>query len=236
LVAVSTAIAADPAAVSFARGVSAYVREEYVASQQAFGEAVQLAPASPDAWANYGTASWAMADTAAAVLAWRRGLALEPNATDLQQYLMVVRDLGPTSPGWVPALPRNATVWVFGLLWMLAWGSAWVSRRQRTAAHAWWTSRLPLPLAAGALVVGLAAIEIESRIAGNRLAVVRRAMTLSSDPAIGMDRGPLVGTGEIVRVVGRRGGWARVEATDDRDGWIASAQLFDVANRRLPRD
>jgi hypothetical protein len=236
LTAVSTAIALDPAAVSFARGVSAYVREEYGASQQAFGEAVQLAPASPDAWANYGTASWAVADTATAVLAWRQGLALEPNATDLQQYLMVVRDLGPTSPGWVPALPRNATVWLFGSLWIAAWGLAWVSRRRPTAAHAWWTSRLPLPLAAAAVVVGLAAIEIESRIAGNRLAVVRHAMTLSSDPAIGMDRGPLVGTGEIVRVVGRRGGWTRVEATDDRDGWIASAQLFDVADRRLPRN
>jgi uncharacterized protein YgiM (DUF1202 family) len=57
-----------------------------------------------------------------------------------------------------------------------------------------------------------------------------------SDPAFGMDRGPTVGTGEIVRIAGRRGTWTRVEAADDRDGWIASSQLLPLADRRTPRD
>ena len=89
--------------------------------------------------------------------------------------------------------------------------------------------------AGAAVVVGLAAMELESRIEGSRLGVVRRATSLSSDPALGMDRGPSLGTGEIVRVLGRRGGWTRVEATADREGWIASSELFPLDSRRPPR-
>lgn len=222
--------AATPAS-HFARGVSAYVREDYPVARAAFADAVALAPAAPDAWANYGTASWALGDTAAAVVGWRQGLAIEPNASDLQHHIALVREEGPSSPGYVPALPRNATVYLFALLWLSAWVFAWVARRSHP-----WAGRLPLPLAVCALMVGLVATELETRITGTRLAVVRRAASLTSDPAIGMDRGPVVGTGEVVRVAGRRGTWTRVEATDDRDGWIASSQLFLLADRRPPRD
>ena len=233
--AISSAFAADPASTYFARGVSAYVRHDYPLAQQAFRATVEHAPTSGDAWANYGTAAWAAADTATAVLGWRQGLAIEPGAADLHQYLTVVRELGPTSPGWVPAVPRSATVWLFGLLWIAAWAFAWIAPR-RPDAYGSLSNRLAMPLAVCALVVGLASIEIEARVAGARLAVVRHAGSLTSDPAIGMDRGPVVGTGEIVRVVGRRGGWSRVEATDERDGWIPSSQLLLVADRRPPSD
>jgi hypothetical protein len=118
-------------------------------------------------------------------------------------------------------------VWLFGFLWVAAWLLAWWGKR----AHPW-AARLPMPLAAVALLVGLVAIETETRITGNRLAVVRRAASLTSDPALGMDRGPTVGTGEIVRIAGRRGSWTRVEATEDRDGWLPSSQLVLLSDRR----
>ena len=231
---VGSAIAADSAATHFARGVSAYVRQDYHAARGAFTDAIARAPTAPDAWANYGTASWSLGDTAAAVLGWRQALAIQPDADDLQQRMDLVRDEGPASPGWVPALPRNATVWFFAILWMTAWAFAWIARR----AHPWagWAGRVPVPLAACALIVGLASIELETRISGTRLAVVRHAAPLMSDPAFGMDRGPTVGTGEIVRIAGRRGTWTRVEAADDREGWIASSQLWVLADRRAPRD
>jgi tetratricopeptide (TPR) repeat protein len=229
----------DPAAPHFARGVSAYIRHDYPAAQVAFETAVELAPTAGDAWANYGTAAWSATDTASAVFAWRQGLSLDPNASDLQQYINLPREVGMTSPGWVPGLPRNAAVWLFGLLWISAWVIAWGARRQWSWRHAPavadWTGRLALPLGACALIVGLMAIEIESRTAGNQLAVIQRAGQLTSDPALGMDRGPAVGTGEIVRIVGRRGVWSRVEATEDRDGWIASSQLLPLSDRRPPR-
>jgi tetratricopeptide (TPR) repeat protein len=227
----TVAFADDLASTHFARGVSSYLRQDYPAARAAFAEAVEAAPASPDAWANYGTASWAVADTAAAVLGWRQALVMQPAATDAHQYMDVVRSMGPTAPGWVPPLPRNATVWLFAVLWIAAWALAWFARRDHP-----WAARVPLPLAACALIVGVLAIEAETRVTGSRLAVVRRATSLTSDPAIGMDRGPTVGTGEIVRVAGRRGGWTRIEATEDRDGWMPSSQLALLSDRRPLRD
>jgi hypothetical protein len=124
---------------------------------------------------------------------------------------------------------------MFVVLWIGAWLSAWIARPRAPSGPAW-MARLPLPLAACALIVGLFSIELDTRISGTRLAVVRRAAPLTSDPAIGMDRGPAVGTGEIVRIAGRRGTWTRIEATEDRAGWIASSQLLPLADRRIPRD
>src|SRR5205085_6041272 len=88
------AMAADTAGVQFARGVSAYVRQDFPAARDAFAEAAAQAPASADAWANYGTASWSLADTANAVFAWRQGLALEPDAEDLQLRVSLPHDIG----------------------------------------------------------------------------------------------------------------------------------------------
>ena len=83
--------------------------------------------------------------------------------------------------------------------------------------------------------MGLVAIEVETRVAGGRVAIVRHAVSLSADPALGMDRGPQVGTGEMVRIVGRRGIWIRVEASDEREGWVASTDVHALSERRLPR-
>jgi hypothetical protein len=231
----AAALAADSAGVLFARGVSAYLRQDYPAARAAFAGAVTAAPNAPDAWANYGTASWTVGDTAAAVFGWRQGLTIEPSAEDLQNRLTSVRLDGPSSPGWVPAVPRNAMALAFAALWLTAWVFAWMSSR-KSATQYDWTSRLAMPLAACAVIVGILSIEVETRIAGARLAVVRRAATLTSEPAIGMDRGPNVGTGEIVRVIGRRGIWSRVEGAGDRDGWIASFLLAPLDERRPLRD
>jgi tetratricopeptide (TPR) repeat protein len=223
------AIASDMARSHFLRGVSAYLRQDFVASRDAFADAAADEPRSADAWANYGTASWTIADTAAAVLGWRQALAIDPGASDLHQRLDAIRAANMTAPGWVPQLPRHAVVWLFAALWIAAWLLAWLAPRAREwhGLH-----RVALPLGVCALLIGLVAIETEMRISGERLAVVRHTTSLVSDPAIGMDRGPNVGIGEIVRAIGRRGSWTRVEATDDREGWIPSAQLLHLSDRR----
>lgn len=225
------AVAGDPAAVYFARGVSAYVRQDFAAARSSFAQAAAMAPDSPDSWANYGTASWSLSDTAGAVYGWRQALALEPDASDLQYRSSLAHEVGPSSPGWVPQLPSHASVWTFVVLWFGAWTVAWLARRPHP-----WASRAAMPAVVCALLFGVLAIELETRIAGARLAVVRSGGALTSDPAIGMDRGPAVGTGEIVRVAGRRGTWTRVEAAGDRDGWTPTQQILPLAKRHPPRD
>ena len=229
LVTAGVGLAADMARSHFLRGVSAYLRHDFVAAREAFAEAADNEPMSADAWANYGTASWTVADTAAAVYGWRQALAIDPGASDLHHRIDAVRSASITAPGWVPQLPRNATVWLFAALWLSAWLLAWLAPR----ARAWsGLNRAALPLGVCALLIGLVAIETETRISGKRLAVVRLTTSLTTAPAIGMDRGLNVGIGEIVRAVGRRGSWTRIETTDDRQGWIPTSQLLHLADRR----
>jgi len=229
----TAALAADLASAHFARGVSAYVSRNAEGARASFGDAALMEPRSPDAWANFGTASWTAGDTAAAMYGWRQALALDPTAEDVRQRVALIRDDGPLAPGWVPPLPRDAATWFFAVLWLAGWSMAWLSQ----GSGRWrWASRWPMPVLTTALVVGAAAIEVESTTAGARLAVVRGAIALSPDPALGMDRGPALGTGEIVRVTARRGGWSLVEATGDRDGWVPSARLLALDERRVPRD
>ena len=89
--AAGVAIASDMARSHFMRGVSAYLRQDFAASRDAFAEAVENEPASADAWANYGTASWTIADTAGAVFGWRQALAIDPGASELHQRIDGVR-------------------------------------------------------------------------------------------------------------------------------------------------
>lgn len=230
LSAAATAFASDPAATYFARGVSAYLREDYGVARQSFAASLELQPRSPDAWANFGTASLSGGDTASAVVGWRQALALQPAAADLRGNVELLRGLAPSEPGWVPPMPAHAAVWAFAILWLATWMLAWSALRHRRV------TRWPLPVGAAALLVAFAATEIEALTVGARLAVVRRALSVTSDPALGMDRGAALGTGEIVHVLARRGGWTLVRGSADREGWVATSRLHFLDERRPPRD
>jgi tetratricopeptide (TPR) repeat protein len=225
------ASSADSAPTAFASGVSSYLREDYASARDAFATAATLDPRSADAWANFGTASWAMADTASAVLGWRQALSLDPGARDLQSRIGTLRPIGASSPGWVPALPANFMVWLFATLWLAAWILAWVNRRVPGTI-----TRQATPLAVLAVLVGLIAIKIDEKVVGADTVVIRRPLSLSTDPAMGMDRGPSVSTGEMLRSAGRRGSWVRVDAADGRTGWVSDDQIVFIADRRIPRD
>jgi hypothetical protein len=226
----AAALAVTPASTHFARGVSDYVRQEYAAAAGAFGAAAALEPRSSDAWANFGTASYAAADTAGAAFGWRQALALDPSATDLRQHMLLLRDASPSAPGWVPSVPAHGGSWLFIALWIATWTLAWMARRPGSQFAGW-----PVRIGTVAILVGLANIELETRVRGADLGVVRRAGPLSTEPALGVDRGPAVGTGEIVRIIGRRGGWTRIEASSERDGWIATSQLLRLEDKHAHR-
>ena len=224
-VGVATAHAYDVAAQrAFDAGVAAYQRHDFVAAREAFIASATVEPRAPDAWANLGTASWAVADTARGVAAWQRALRLEPLASDLRDRVELVHALPLGAAGYVPPAPAS---WVFGLaalLWCIAWGSAtYRSARQQSSRD-----RDVVVLAVIAVLIAIGGFALADRLSGRHLAVVRQTASLHHDPELGSERGPTAIIGEVVRVSGRQGAWSRVVLDDGRDGWLDNAALISL--------
>jgi hypothetical protein len=228
-VGVATAHAYDAAAArrSFDSGVAAYQHHDFVVAREAFIGAVAADPGAPDSWADLGTASWAVADTARSVAAWQHALRLEPLAADVRDRVELVHALPWSSAGYVPALPD---AWVFdvaALLWCLAWGTA----AYRAARHEPVGGRAVATLAVIAALVAVGGFALSDRLSGRHLAVMRRTASLSTDPELGGERGATAIIGEVVRISGRQGAWSRVLLDDGRDGWLENAALVSLDNR-----
>jgi hypothetical protein len=226
---VATAHAYDATAAqrAFDRGVTAYQHHEFVVAREAFIGAVVAEPRSPDAWADLGTASWAVADTARSVAAWQHALRLEPLAQDVRDRVELVHALPWSAAGYVPALPA---AWVFdvaALLWCLAWGTAAYRASRREAIG----GRAVATLAVIAALVAVGGFALSDRLSGRHLAVMRRTASLSSDPELGGEHGATAIIGEVVRVSGRQGAWSRVVLDDGRDGWLENAALVSLDDR-----
>ncbi len=226
---VATAHAFDAANArqAFDAGVAAYEQHDFVSARRAFGAAVTADPRSPDAWADLGTAAWAVADSAHAVAAWQHALRLEPLATDVRERVELVHTLPWTAAGYVPPLPAP---WVFDIaavLWCVAWGAAaYRSARQLPSAR-----REVATLAVVAALAAVGGFALVDRLSGRHLAVLRRTASLSEDPLLGGDRGATGIIGEVVHVTGRQGAWSRVVLDDGRDGWLQNAMLISLDTR-----
>jgi hypothetical protein len=226
---VATADAYDAVAArqAFDAGVAAYGRHDFVAAREAFIASVAAEPNAPDAWADLGTASWAVADTARSVASWQRALRIEPLAEDVRERVELVHALPWSSAGFVPSLPSS---WVFdlsALLWFVAWSAAAyrAGRGQRIGGA---------DVATMAVMAGLIALggfALSDRLSGRRLAVMRQTTSLNTDPQLGGERGATAIIGEVVRVTGRQGAWSRVVLDDGRDGWIDNASLVSLDTR-----
>jgi hypothetical protein len=218
------AVDARRAQREFDAGVSAYARHDFAAARESFIAAAEAEPSASDAWANLGTASWAVGDTARSVAAWQRALRLEPLAGDVRERVELAHSLPWTSAGYVLPLPAS---WLFDLaavLWCVAWGFA-AFRASRGLAGG---GRETAVLATVAGCIAIAGFVLAERLSGRHVAVMRHTASLSTDPELGGERGPTAIVGEVVRVTGRQGAWSRVALDDGRDGWIESAGLISL--------
>src|SRR6185503_17168627 len=193
---VATANAYDAAAaqLAFDRGIAAYEKHEFVAAREAFIASVAAEPRAPDAWADLGTAAWAVADTARAVAGWQRALRVEPLASDVRERVELVHALPWSSAGFIPAMP---TSWLFNLaafLWCLAWATA----AYRANRHRPLRSRDVATVAVAAGLIALCGFGLSDRLSGRNLAVMRETSSLSSDPQLGGERGATAIVGEVV--------------------------------------
>jgi tetratricopeptide (TPR) repeat protein len=223
---IGAAVAAPTTIEVFDQGVAAYARQDYRLAQDAFREVARQEPRAADAWANYGTASWAFGDTARAVVGWQRALRLEPLATDVRDRVELAHGLPVTSAGYVPPVPLSV-IGVFGLvLWVSGWG---------IAAFRMHRGRRSLPAITACIIAGgvalLGTFGLEEQLTGKHIAVVREAAQLYAEPMLGSERGANALLGEVIRVKAVRGAWSMVVLDDGRDGWMDSSALIPVDPR-----
>ena len=223
---VATANAHDAATAEreFERGTIAYEKHEFVAAREAFTAAVAAEPRAPDAWADLGTASWAVSDTARSVAAWQRALRIEPLASDVRDRVELVHALPWRSAGYVPPVSPAALFDIAALLWCLAWGRA-AFRGMRVNGSGFGGRELGT-LAIVAAVIAVGGFALSDRLSGRHLGVIRQTASLSVEPRLSGDTGPTAIIGEVVHVTGRQGAWSRVILDDGREGWIENAGLI----------
>jgi tetratricopeptide (TPR) repeat protein len=219
-------VAAGPeeAVELFGTGVRAYESRDYAAAQRAFRTVVRQEPRAPDAWANFGTASWAARDTARAVLGWQRALRLEPLAGDVRGRLADLRDETLTSAGFVPPVTLNLLAIALATCWWGTWIAAAVRIRRRSGSR-----RSALMFALATVVVALAAVHQAERLSARDLVVVQTGGPLAVSPALGADRAGNAEVGEVARARAFHGVWSRVVLDGGRSGWIESSRLISLA-------
>lgn len=213
----------------FERASRLYGASAVAAAADGFERLALRQPRAPDAWANFGTASWAAADTAGAVAGWQRALRLEPGAIDMRTRLADLQIARTDSPGSVPFVGVTPLVFAALGLWLAACAVAAAAPVRGSPLRA-----VAIAGAAAAVVLAAAGVVVDERLKAERLAVVRRGTSLSLSPAIGARRDARVETGEVAEAGGREGAWTHVRLDRDRSGWIPTSGLVSIA-RAAPR-
>jgi hypothetical protein len=203
--------------------VEAYGDARYREAAAEFGWIADRVPRAADAWANLGTAAWAAGDTARAALGWQRALRLEPRAGDMRERLERLMPTTGRGEGAVPSLPVLPIALLAAALWLGGWAVMAIRLRRRTPG-----ASLGVGLVIGAVVIGLAAAQLEARLSARGLNVIATTGPLHLLPLLGTDATGSVRVGDVARVVERRGAWARVAADGGRDGWIEAARLLPL--------
>jgi hypothetical protein len=212
------------ASTVFANGLAAYDAGEFGSARQAFFELAQARPRSVDAWYNFGTASWQVEDTAAAIIGWQRAMRLDPMTADVRSLLR----LGPGTPRlWhgVPPVSISVVGIAGGALWMSGFLLLAIGRRRRLQV----LSRTGTSLAIAAGLTLLAGVKQRDIIDGRDDAVVLSPARLRAMPVLSSEAGIEAQAGEMVRVLGHQGAWMRVELSDRRRGWVEAQRVQTLA-------
>lgn len=224
---VPNAFAALQPASPFAAGVAAYEARDFAEAATLFDEAARAESLSPDAWANAGTAAWAVNDTLGAALGWQRALRLEPRAGELRTRLSLLPTSQDGSVAGVPPLPLDWAA-AMGLgLWIVACAAITgrVARRGTDAP----LLALASVAALGASVTAALCVQLGAVRAARDIAIVTVAGALRAEPILGADRTGVVERTDVAYVRSRRSVWTRVTLDGGRDGWIESERLTSLA-------
>lgn len=215
----ASAARTDPVAESaFREGVAAYDGRRFGEARDAFAELAEARPRSADAWMNLGSASWQLADTAAAVIGWHRAMRLQPMAQDVRDLLRLTP--GPRS-GAVPAVSLSMIALIGGSLWLLGWGLLALAVRRRAPV----TRHPGIAAIVASAVIALGGLRQADLLAGRESAVVVSPTRLRAMPTLGAEAGAETLLGEVTRIRGQQGVWTLIQLADGRRGWLESRRL-----------
>jgi hypothetical protein len=212
-------------------------RAAFARAERLFAAAIDEGPAGPELYTNLGAAALQAESLGAAVLGYRRALALDPDHRRARQNLLHARTL---LPPWVPR-PEGAGFFD-GLL---AWRNALSPAEARgVAALSFFAA---CGLAATALLTGSGALRLAilvpalawALLLGSTLAddpdataavvvaddVVARAADSRNAPARFAEPLP---AGTEVTIAEVRSEWTRLVLADGRDAWVPTASLARV--------
>jgi hypothetical protein len=219
----------SPDAREFHSGVAAYAGRQFADAATHFGAATELAPGAPDAWANAGTAAWALGDTEDAVVGWQRAGRLEPIARDMHDDLARVRAPQDGPLAMLPALPAAWPANAALALWLLA--CALATRRALRGMRRALISAGAAAAVTGAIGLAAVAHTADAAAAARDLAVVGPATTLYAGPSLVADRSAQLDAGDIARMVERDRAWSHIHLDGGREGWVELARLTSLARR-----
>ena len=183
-----------------------------------------MAPRAPDAWADAGTAAWAIGDTTDAVVGWQRAGRLEPQASDVRDRLGLVRA---AQDGPIARLPSAPAPWLANIAlacWLIACGvAAYRLARGRRAV-----SVGTLSWVACAAAVSWFAVRAEEQAVARHIFVVDAGAALFASPALDAERVLRLDAGDVGLALRAEGVWTRIRLDADREGWIESSRLISI--------
>jgi tetratricopeptide (TPR) repeat protein len=222
----ASAFAPDMDGAQFARGVQAYDQGRFGVAEGEFLALARRVPRAADAWANLGTAAYAAADTAHAVIGWQRALRLEPLATDARDRLEYIGAAPGSGIAAIPAIPVVPLALLAAALWLGGWLLlAWCIARRRTRGR---LALITCALGAAIALAGAAAV-LDARLAARDLGVLARETPLRLLPSLGAQSRATMHSGDMARITNRSGVWVHVEADGGKAGWMEAAALISIA-------
>jgi hypothetical protein len=214
---------------------AAQARPLFRQAAAAYGQAHRLGAANPELFRDQGNACLLADDLAGAVLAYRRGLRLDPDDPALKTGLAEARArvAFPDTPDWAKVGRPVAVPWWVD--WLASW-TAWGAGLALSAAG-WlaWAARRGGGLGPAAAAVGVALL-IAGAVADEwRRGPLRPPVVVVAEDRVPLRRGngaaypprldaPLP-RGAEARPLAERGGWLQVELGGGAVGWVPASAV-----------